>query len=279
MTTPNPSTTDPTLSLPRLLLFHGGGTNSFIFRSQCLALSKSLATSLRLVYVEAPYASHPDPHVARIFEHLGPFKAWFRWRNECGSHIHDEEEAINSMHACVKAAIDEDNRLGGNGEWVGLLGFSQGAKVCASLLYTQQYCSTALGKGTLHALPTFRFAVLIAGRPPLVWLDDESDVPTGLIDAATPLTANLSGLPAIPMTGRLRLPTLHVHGLKDPGLRLHRELLRRCCDAQSVEVLEWDGAHQVPIKPGDVRALAERILKLVKTTVRSEDDGLQDVAV
>ena len=81
------------------------------------------------------------------------------------------------------------------------------------------------------------------------------------------------------MNERLRLPTLHVHGLKDPGLRLHRELLRGCCDAQSVEVLDWDGAHQVPIKPGDVGALAKGILKLVRTTARYQDDVVQDVEV
>jgi pimeloyl-ACP methyl ester carboxylesterase len=242
-------------------MFHGGGTNSRIFRTQCRALTKAIQHSIRLVYVEAPYKSYPGPDVARIFENMGPFKAWLRWRHS--DQTRDPSEATNRLLATVKTAMDEDDGLGASGPWVGMLGFSQGAKLCASLLYTQQYCAEVLGKSNPY-LQCFRFAVLLAGRAPLVWLDEGEEVPRGLVDAATLSTADFSGLPAMPTSGRLKVPTLHVHGLKDPGLQLHRQLLHRCCDSGSVKVLEWDGAHSVAIKPDDVEVLAKEILSLVK---------------
>ncbi|EXJ89645.1 hypothetical protein A1O3_02712 [Capronia epimyces CBS 606.96] len=285
---------DPSLHLPRLLCFHGGGTNSNIFRTQCRAISKALATSFRFCFVEAPYRSHPGPDVARVFKDMGPFKAWLRWKNDepdpdtDADHQHHSQhpqhlppcpeadadaDAVRRIHDSIQAAMDQDNERGGTGEWVGLLGFSQGAKICASILFTQQHCAEVLGTrnqthghGPSPDLPRFRFAVLLAGRAPLVWLDATSDVTmaTGVVGAATLSTALNNGisLPPIPLADRLRTPTLHVHGLRDPGLSLHQEFLYRCCDPATTQLLEWDGAHQVPIKSVHVRALVQEILVL-----------------
>lgn len=250
------------LHLPRMLCFHGGGTNSAIFRTQCRALTKMLQTTFRFCFVEAPYHSHPGPDVARIFEDMGPYKAWLRWRNE--DQMRGSKEAVNRIYDSITTVMDEDDRCGATGEWVGLLGFSQGAKLCASILYTQQYSSEGLGDSSVW--PCFRFAVLIAGRAPLVWLDAESAVPAGLVDAADLSTAQHKNLPPVPSASRLHVPTLHVHGLQDPGLRLHRELLHHCCDSTSTLLIEWEGAHRVPIKPADVTLLAQEILALARRT-------------
>lgn len=56
-----------TLHLPRLLCFHGGGTNIRIFRAQCTSLTRALSDSFRFCYVEAPYSTSPGPDVAQFF--------------------------------------------------------------------------------------------------------------------------------------------------------------------------------------------------------------------
>jgi len=158
--------------------------------------------------------------------------------------------------------MEADDQQGATGDWVGLLGFSQGAKLCASLLYTQQYCRERLGQEP-PILPHFRFGVLLAGRSPLVWLDSDSNAPPGLANDATTYAASQVD---VPVAERLRVPTLHIHGLRDPGLESHRELLKQCCDATSARVLEWDGVHSVPLKTVDVRPLADAILSLTESS-------------
>ena len=75
-----------------------------------------------------------------------------------------------------------DNETGATGDWVAVLGCSQGAKMAASLLYRQQvYEETRLVVGTTsgHATqklqppdqPKFRFGILLAGSAPLISLD------------------------------------------------------------------------------------------------------------
>ncbi|KAK5716610.1 hypothetical protein LTR15_009502 [Elasticomyces elasticus] len=259
-----------TLHLPRLLAFHGGGTNPQIFKLQCRALTKALQTSFRFVYVRAPYTSQPGPDVQTHFADKAPFLAWLRWSYKDGAKMPMPGEAVDSIHHNIKAAMDLDDARGATGEWVGLLGFSQGAKLAASLLYTQQYCLRVLGREPSLHLPCFGFAVLIAGRSPLIWLDAESKVPRGLIDAGTLSRAVPTDLEPVPRDERLVVPTLHVHGLKDPGLELHRGMLGGCCGEASVEVMEWEGAHQVPIKSVDVAALAQAILSLARRSGRVE---------
>jgi hypothetical protein len=64
----------------------------------------------------------------------------------------------------------------------------------------------------------------------------------------------------------LKLPTVHVHGMRDPGLELHRQLLEHYCDIGSVRLVEWDGDHRVPIKSKDVAAVVKQILAVAQET-------------
>lgn len=248
--------------LPRILMFHGGGTNSRIFRAQTRVVRRLLRPYFRFVFVEAPYVSHPGPDVVKVFEGMGPFKGWLRWRDDDCYRGH--VEATQRIHDAIEAAMVEDDMRGGDGEWVGLMGFSQGAKLAASLLYTQQYQQEVLGKPS--SWPRFRFGILLQGRAPLVWLDTEEEMPTGLVDAAALSTAQFNKLAPIPLGRRLHIPTLHVHGLQDPGLQYHRSLLHRNCDPKTTGLLELDVGHRVPIKPMDCTALKEEILAIARKT-------------
>ena len=150
--------------------------------------------------------------------------------------------------------MKEDDAKGATGEWVGILGFSQGAKVAGSLLLRQQGRG---GRGE-SGRGRFRFAVLMAGRGPLVSLRPDGRVGPGLGDAAQ-ITGVSSPWPGRRGEHALRLPTIHVHGLRDPGLEMHRQLLEQHCEEGSARLVEWDGGHRVPIKKADVAAVVDQI--------------------
>ncbi|KAL4786916.1 serine hydrolase FSH [Aspergillus varians] len=225
-----------TLHLPRVLCLHGGGTNACIFRMQCRMISHMLEPHFRFVYAEAPFDSMPGPDVAPVYAEYGPFKRWLPEHD-----IGEDRAAISAIDRSIKKAMLEDDRSGATGSWEGLLGFSQGAKLAASLAFRQQLRVEKLGWA--KAGSDWKFAVLMAGRAPIVSLDLE--------------------LGGVVEEGRvLELSTIHVHGLADPGLRMHRQLAQKHCSRDSARVLEWNGAHRVPVKTADVKPLVDEILNL-----------------
>ena len=157
--------------------------------------------------------------------------------------------------------MDEDDAQGATGEWVGLLGFSQGAKICASLLYMQQVYQDGFGRA-VKKWPSFRFGVLIAGRGPLVSLVPGMHVPDGLVGAEAPIAE----MPRGAVREVVRVATIHVHELKDPGTQAHRRLLREYFDERRVVLQEWDGGHRIPIKTNDVVPLVEGIVAMAEIT-------------
>ena len=90
-------------------------------------------------------------------------------------------------------------------------------------------------------------------------------MPPGLVDAACPsIFTDEPVLVSDSDEHVLRTPTIHVHGLKDPGLKLHRRLLKQYCDPHCVTVLEWDGEHRVPIQTRHVNAIIEQIYSVAR---------------
>jgi predicted esterase len=275
---PHGQAPDPTLHLPRILCLHGGGTNARIFRAQCRVLRARLASSFRLVFADAPFPSRPGPDVESVYAAWGPFRSWLPpapGGGEGPAAFVDDIDTAAAQHIdrCLEAAMREDDKAGATGRWVGLLGFSQGARMAASLLWRRQqqgqklvqrrrsqgrewdgwaaetsrdgFADGWVGQTTTAMMTDLRFAVLLAGRGPLVAVgpDMKLEVP-----------------------GLLWLPTIHVHGLRDPGLAMHRELLYRCCGSGSTRLVEWDGDHRVPIRTGDVEAVVSEILHVAQAT-------------
>lgn len=245
------SNTPPDLTLPRILCLHGGGVTGEIFRAQSRALIKALPT-FRLVFADGPFYCNPGPGIVPVYEDCGPFRRWLRWLPDEHPPIDDDsaiEEVLYALDTCKR---DDE----GTGPWVGMLGFSQGAKLAASLLYEQQVRIEKTGAADTE----YRFAVLLAGRQPLISFSEYSRgkavLPAGAISEGFWYDG--------PNEHVLRLPTIHVHGLNDPGLHLHRRLMEQYCDRKSVTLVEWDGTHRVPLKKTDVDKICTEIYKVAR---------------
>ncbi|KAI5196567.1 hypothetical protein AUEXF2481DRAFT_33302 [Aureobasidium subglaciale EXF-2481] len=245
-TLPNP--TD--LSLPRILCLHGGGVTAEIFQLQARSLIRALP-AFRLVFADGPFYCAPGPGIAPVYEDYGPFRRWLRWLPEHAAI--DDESAIEEVIYAIETCKSGD---AGTGAWVGLLGFSQGAKLAASLLYEQQVRQENTGR----ADTSYKFAVLLAGRQPLMRFSEYSVGPATLGAGEISEGFRYEG----PNEHVLKLPTIHVHGLNDAGLHLHRDLMRKYCHPDSVTLVEWDGAHRVPLKKTDVDRICTEIYRVAK---------------
>lgn len=217
--------------LPRILCLHGGGTSELIFTFQARKLIGALRPYFRLVFVNAPFECGPGPGVVPVFEDVGPFYEWIAKKAE-------DEEQVRSV---LQQKIDEDET-----PVVGVLGFSQGARIAAGLLEEQQ--NQAL-------TPSLRFGVLFNGSyPPLRQPSNPSRMLPPLSEPAHSEWDDRH-------SGCIRLPSIHVHGTLDPALPRNR-LLARCFDPDSATVLEFPNAHHLPLSDDENQQVVDEILRL-----------------
>jgi predicted esterase len=246
---------------PRILCLHGGGTTGDIFRAQLRAFIAPLS-AFRLVFADAPFLCDAGPGVLPVFADEGPFRRWLRWIPAAHPAL-DDGAACDEIWWQLREAMDGDGAGGGAGEWVALVGFSQGAKIAASLLYEAQWRAR---KGLREPRPDWKFAVLMAGRAPLVSLRADTDAVSGLQRAGeiyeAPRDLGSGGDEDTVITR----PTVHVYGLQDPGLPLHRKLLDDFCSKGTTSLVEWDGGHRLPIKAADVKKVIEAIFDVAIRT-------------
>lgn len=255
--TPDPSTT---LHLPRVLCLHGGGVNASIFRNQMRAFlgHPELAPRFRFVFVEAPFLCDEGIGVKPVYSDWGPYRRWSRWLPS-----HEAIDAGTCQHE-ILYAIEQGMRADeGSSEYVGVLGFSQGAKVACSLLLKQQLDEAAGREVEAGAvLGKFQFGIIMAGRAPLLALTAEMEEMKFLQSAAgLPDEADVDAIFDAPEC-KLRFPTVHVHGLRDEGLSLHRRCVEDYCAAGTTTVVEWDGPHRIPIKKTDVEKVVSAFIQI-----------------
>ncbi|TKA27977.1 hypothetical protein B0A50_04043 [Salinomyces thailandicus] len=245
--TPTPGSN---LNAPRILCLHGGGVTGEVFRMQARSLIKYLP-DFRLVFADGPFYCGAGPGIVPVYQDHGPFRRWLRWLPEHPEI--DDESAREEVLYNINTAKQEDE---GTGPWVGLIGFSQGAKLSASLLYDQQIRLEKEGK----AETDYKFAVLLAGRHPLVSFCEYSRHPALVTEGQISEGHKYEGEnPHV-----LSIPTIHVHGLGDNGLHLHRKMLREYHDPKSTTLIEWDGIHRVPIKKTDVEPITQAIYNVAR---------------
>ncbi|KAK4122075.1 hypothetical protein N657DRAFT_647606 [Parathielavia appendiculata] len=248
---------------PRILCLHGGGTTGAIFHAQCRAVIQGLP-HFRLVFASAPFPSEPGPDVLPVYEGWGPpFLSWLPWKSWHPQL--DDATTARAIMTCLDQAQAHDDACGGSGPWVGLLGFSQGAKIAASVLLD---CQVRREKEPVeNCYDDYRFGVLLAGRGPLVGLSNHTLGHPALVKPGdlVGLQRYERPLPHCQDDGLvLRMPTVHVHGLLDDGLEWHRKLARQYCDGKSTTVVEWAGPHRVPLRAEDVVKLTAEVYRVAR---------------
>ena len=252
-----PPTKTDTRNLPRILCLHGGGVNAAIFEAQSRSLIRHLQHSFRLVWADAPFFCEPHADVIDVYGSYAPFRRWLRWLPEHAEI--DEESCIEEIGYAMRMAMENDDKEGGTGEWVGLMGFSQGAKLSASILLEQQAREEKARKEGQNTSVGFtgipdlywKFGILLAGRAPLSNLNPEILSDPALVGAGE-LSEGFPFCKEMDEAALLRMPTLHVHGMADTGLHLHRKLLREYCSQDSTSLVEWEGTHRIPLKSKDI---------------------------
>ncbi len=266
-----PSTTPDTMELPRILCLHGGGVNAAIFKAQSRSLIRHLQHSFRLVWADAPFFCDPHADVIDVYGSYAPFRRWLRWLPEHPEI--DAESCIEENGYAMRTAMEDDDREGGTGEWVGLMGFSQGAKLSASILLEQQAKEAKARKEGREVTIGFtgvpelhwRFGILLAGRAPLSNFNPDVLHSDALVGAGD-LSEGFQFCKDVDKDSMLRIPTLHVHGMADAGLHLHRKMLHEYCSKESTTLVEWEGAHRIPLKSKDVDRVVGAIYDMAQKT-------------
>ena len=132
--------------LPRLLCLHGGGTSAMIFKIQTRRLQWLLRSYFKFVFVDSPFHSGPGPGVLPAFAGCEPY---FRWLNP--ESLTPEQDQRHVRRVLMKAMKDD------GGEFVGVLGFSQGGRLTAGLLADQEEGNA--WEGMRH----WKFGVMLCG--------------------------------------------------------------------------------------------------------------------
>lgn len=160
---------------PRIACFHGGGSNAEIFSVQCQMLDPYLSQDFELVFFDAPYICGAGPGVLPAFEPelYAPYRSWFSypdnfefpkdWANYKGPTLvgrsdgRREDEDEGGIDRVVRMMLEE------GGEWVGVMGFSQGTRVVGGLLLKQMRLRKLGLPGLANGAIDLRFGVLCMG--------------------------------------------------------------------------------------------------------------------
>lgn len=102
---------------PKILLLHGSGTNPLIFQIQSRKLAALLSPHFELIYLAGFHECAPGPGVLPYFEGAEPY---FKW-------LSDSELAEEELHwtSGLERLVEQ---FVAQGPFVGVIGFSQGAK-------------------------------------------------------------------------------------------------------------------------------------------------------
>lgn len=183
-----------------------------------------------------------------VFEACGPF---YRWQVP---EAEDQLRGALRVREVLRDAIAEDERAGRTGEVVGVLGFSQGARMAAGLLADRE-------AGERGWVARLRVGVFVCGSYPPYSLAAARKVGGGW----KPERVDKHGEVREVEEGEvIRCPSVHVRGLMD----VHLEKGRRLAEWFDEKVeFEYEMGHHLPGAAGDTtspkdatKEIAEAIL-------------------
>ncbi|KAI4160175.1 MAG: hypothetical protein LQ342_005964 [Letrouitia transgressa] len=240
---------------PLIALFHGGGSSAYIMNVQCARLENALSKDFKFVYFDAPFKSPAGPGVLPAFRDQGPFRSWFKFLDggfEGG--IKDKMAEDGSGLERVKELMAAHAPLS---EWVGALGFSQGTRVVGGLLLEQQ---RALASGAVPQLQLSFGVLCMGGSAPM-----KPTVAPTLTDGNTNNSQNPADEDALE---RISIPTLHLHGLRDPYVGMSRRQLDTFYDSSKTTLYEINYHHAMPWEQSEIDQFAELMRQIYEDARR-----------
>ncbi|KAG9239134.1 putative ovarian cancer-associated gene 2 protein like protein [Amylocarpus encephaloides] len=225
---PGLSSAHATNPLPVILCLHGGGTNATIFNIQAMRLQRLLNDSFQFVFLDGPSVTSAGAGVMPYFEGCDPFFRWFR----AGKDVNVMPPETRQQVLRALEYLDEEREAGEMGEVVGFLGFSQGAKLGAGLLW-EQMVQTSESKWN------FKFGVMCNGiAPPMCEVREEDK------------------------SLRITTPTLHVVGQEDTWRESSRKLYDQYFDKSTSNKFEFPIGHRLPTADDETKKIADEILRI-----------------
>ncbi|KAI0006342.1 serine hydrolase FSH [Xylariaceae sp. FL0662B] len=242
----------PSTGVMRILCLHGADSNGYIFQSELASILSNLLRSiadLSFDFLDGPLQSSThavgnSPHDAKT-----NYKFY---------------EALN-VKDILKAHKWLTTKLLQSGPYDGVIAFSHGAALVSSYLLYQQWYEH-------ESPPPFRFAAFISGNIPLMALKDlgvtiSDEAERVVAEAELQYSQGLGPLPthttrarravfnsddcfglnlnSIPLELKIRIPTVHVWGEKDPMLPASVQLAG-LCDPYIRKIHIHPGAHEIP---------------------------------
>ncbi|OKL56915.1 hypothetical protein UA08_07742 [Talaromyces atroroseus] len=127
----------------KILCLHGMGTNADIFRAQTASFRSLLPSYYTFYFPEGEYECAAADGIAEVYP--GPYLCWYPFPPTL--------DHLSEAHELIWNIIEED------GPFDGVMGFSQGAALAASILLHHE-------KNTPLETPPFRFAIFICASLP-----------------------------------------------------------------------------------------------------------------
>ncbi|PGH23620.1 hypothetical protein AJ80_02401 [Polytolypa hystricis UAMH7299] len=261
-----------TSSRPSILCLHGSGTSAEIFQIQTIRLRRELDAHFNFVFLDGPIEAAAGPGVLPVFEGLGPYRSWMPRQVE-DQRDPDSPCAVMPPEtaAVLERAIQAEIARNGRG-FVGVMGFSMGARLAAGLLLDQQQKQkleqqqdgggqSEAGsdpqrqqqqqqkKKTTADNHSFKFGIFVCGTlPPIQSLHP----------------ADETGIDATERYSKVDVPSLHVIGFDDPWYKEGDTLSSRHFDESITKVFRFKMGHHFPINKEENAMVINEIFKMEK---------------
>ncbi|KAH8885727.1 hypothetical protein GQ53DRAFT_728710 [Thozetella sp. PMI_491] len=252
----------------RILCLHGCGTNSDVFEAQLAPLINRLPKNYKFDFLDGEHTVAAAPGIGLL--HPGPYFAWHR------RHFTKD---IQAAHDYINSVIEED------GPYDGVIGYSQGAALAASLLLSQ------LDRQPHRPRP-FRFAIFICSVMPVspsrqvgtpgtsqameyeekfaeFFGLSRKDIATGpgseVVHFYKPVGSIALSEDTSGADTKIDIPTLHLLGAQDQFLSFGHYLVN-LCEEWKTEVVVSQCGHELPRSKDSIDRAAALVERLVESS-------------
>ncbi|EED15545.1 EF-hand calcium-binding domain protein [Talaromyces stipitatus ATCC 10500] len=244
----------------KFLCLHGRGTNSDIFESQLVNLRSCLSSAHIFDFIDAQFDCPPAPGIGDFYP--PPYLCW---------HERYEPKDVQAVHDYINSVIEED------GPYDGIIGFSEGAALAASLLLCEEYTRSGGAAASIKVAIFLNGVVALSPSEKIGYNIGEAimadqDRYIGLLHGFESEDVDKSndekrfshiyGFSPDDFPCRISIPTLHVIGEGDSFAK-HARAIADLCQQEKAEVFLHDGGHELPRSEATIRRCADVFERVV----------------